>query len=206
MLMSQTAYAKTINRSKQYVNKLVKDGVIVLQERKVSKSQADTAINNIKDPSRDAQREANEKRRDSLFTDDNLPENSMADMSEDEKREYNNRLFEEQEKLKQAKESAISAGVNIGKEAMPTSLNKVKIFRELYMGKIAQLDFKKKSGEVVDKSDVESDGFEAGRIIRDHFMGMAVRVSPYLARVNNVAEIEKLLEEEIIKILENISA
>jgi len=94
MLMKQTEYAKKIGMSKQYVNKLVKLGVIILENRKVNVSQADQAIEEYKDPTRDAQRETNAEARgdDALFAPENIPENSIATMSEEERQKHDEDL------------------------------------------------------------------------------------------------------------------
>ena len=87
--------------SKQYVNKLVKLGVIKLHNKKIKPDEADKAVEEYKDPARDAQREANEKNRDteSVFDENNLPKNSLADMSEVELKEYNKAIEEKMASL-----------------------------------------------------------------------------------------------------------
>ena len=164
-------------------------------------------IRNSHSASHDPQREANKRRRSggSLLDEENLPESSLADMTDEERAEYNRQLFAEQERLRDAQEKAKSAGVDIGLEKTPNSLNKVKIFRELYMGKIAQLDFKKKSGELVEKSEVEKDGYEAGRLIRDNLLNFSHKMSMKVAALSDPKEIEAILESEIHQILEQIS-
>jgi len=94
MLMKQTEYAKKIGMSKQYVNKLVRLGVIILEGRKVNVSQADKAIEEHKDPTRDAQREANADARvdDTLFAPRNIPESSIATMSDEDRKKYDEDL------------------------------------------------------------------------------------------------------------------
>ena len=96
--------------SKQYVNKLVRLGVIILENRKVNVSQADVAIEDHKDPSRDAQREANAEVRgdDALFAPENMPENSLATMSEDERKKYNEDIFS---KLNDLQDEAEKEGI-----------------------------------------------------------------------------------------------
>lgn len=205
--MSRRAFARSVGLSHTRINKLVKDGVIPLHNGKISLDEGRRLMEENKDPSRDAQREANAERRKQVgvFAEENLPEHSLADMTDDERAEYNRQLFDEQNKLKAVQEEAKAAGVDVGMEKAPGSLNKVKIFRELYMGKIAQLDFKKKSGEVVDKSDVERDGYEAGRLIRDNLISFSHKMSLKVAGLSKPKEIEMVLENEIQEILEQIS-
>lgn len=102
MLMTQAAYARRIGMSKQYVNKMVKRGVIILENRKVNPSQADKALAENKDPSRDPQREANAENRsgDTLFDEENIPDDSLATMSPEERAKYDADLKENLSKLK----------------------------------------------------------------------------------------------------------
>jgi len=92
--MTQTAYAKKIGMSKQYVNKLVKLGVIVLEGKKVNVAKADIALAEHRDPTRDAQRDANAEARggDALFDEQNIPEHSLATMNDDERKKYDDEL------------------------------------------------------------------------------------------------------------------
>jgi len=102
MLMTQAAYARRIGMSKQYVNKMVKLGVIVLVEKKVNPTQADQALKEYRDPARDPQREANAEKRsgDTLFDDGNVPEKSLATMSQEERAKYDEELQASLSKLK----------------------------------------------------------------------------------------------------------
>lgn len=102
MLMTQAAYARRIGMSKQYVNKMVKLGVIVLVEKKVNPTQADQALKEYRDPARDPQREANAEKRsgDTLFDDANVPEKSLATMSQEERAKYDEELQASLSKLK----------------------------------------------------------------------------------------------------------
>lgn len=108
--MKQTEYARKIGMSKQYVNKLVKRGVIILENRKVNVAQADKAIEEHKDPTRDAQREANAEARcdDTLFDENNVPENSLATMSDEERERYDNDL---KSKLSELQNEAEKQGI-----------------------------------------------------------------------------------------------
>lgn len=91
MFLNQVQYAKKIGMSKQYVNKMVKLGVIPLHNKKINPDEADRCLEEHKNPAYDAQREANEKTRDndSVFHESNMPKESLADLSEDEMKAYN---------------------------------------------------------------------------------------------------------------------
>lgn len=87
--------------SKQYVNKMVKLGVIPLHDKKIKPDEADKCLENHATLSYDAQREANAKRRDEdmLFSEKNIPEESVANMSDDEKKKRDQELVATFKKL-----------------------------------------------------------------------------------------------------------
>ena len=207
MLLSRRKFAKHVNLSHTRINKLVTDGVIPLHDGKIELNEGIRLMKDNQDPSRDSQREANATRRKDagVFAHENLPEHSLADMDDEERAEYNRQLAEEQVQMSAARDEAKAAGADVGMGKMPNSINKVKIFRELYLGKIAQLDFKKKSGEVVDKSAVDKDGYEPGRLIRDNLLKLPHKMSLKVAGLSKPKEIELVLENEIQEILEQIS-
>ncbi|PCJ55884.1 MAG: hypothetical protein COA70_02055 [Planctomycetota bacterium] len=60
-LVSQAEFARRINRSRAYVNKLVKQGKIPLHNRKVDVAEAVRVLEEIKDPRRAKQRAKNDK-------------------------------------------------------------------------------------------------------------------------------------------------
>ncbi len=207
MLLSRRKFAVHVGLSHTRINKLVTDGVIPLHDGKIELAEGKRLMKENQDPSRDAQREANAARRKDVgvFAEENLPEHSLADMSDDERVEYNRQLSDEREKLDTARDEAKAAGADVGMIGIPNSLNKVKIFRELYQGKLAQLLFKQKSGELVERNDVERDGYEAGRLIRDNLLSFSHKMSLKVAGLNKPKEIELVLENEIQEILEQIS-
>ncbi len=208
MLLSGRKFAKQVGMSHTYINKMVKQGVIPLHGKKIDLDEGVRLLDANRDPSRDAQREANAKRRkpSGLWSEENMPDESLADMTAEERAEYDRQMLSsEQDKLHSVREDAKAAGADVGMDKMPASINKVKIFRELYMGKIAQLDFKRKSGDLVDRMDVERDGYEAGRLIRDNLLAFPHKMSIKVAGMIKPKEIELIMEREIQDILENLS-
>ena len=191
------------------INKLVLAGTIPLHNKKILVSEADAILEEMKENhSMDAQRDANAKRRSKskiTLEDASGDYESIADMTDEERSEYDRQLSDERAALATAQEKAREAGADVGMEKMPSSLNKVKIFKELYQGKLAQLDFKKKSGELLEANDVKNDAFEMGRLIRDNLLNFPHKMSLRIAGVADPKIIEMTLEEEINNILEQMS-
>lgn len=212
-MMSQRKFAKLIGRSVGYVNKKVKEGVIPLHgpKRQIDPEEAKAALAATADPTRDAQREANAKRRaakkePSIFSEDVLPKESVADMTKEEKEEYYRRLAEERKALDELKQKAEAAGVDdLSIDTAGASLNEVKIFKELYLGKMAQLEYRRKSGELVERSEVEREAYEAAAKVKASFLSMPHRLASRFAGMNDAREIEAVLEDEFRHALESLS-
>lgn len=89
-----------IKMSKQYFSELKTSGKIPNHYNPESKtkiyiySEVEKALIDMKDPTRDPQRESNAVARgdDALFDEKNIPENSLATMSDEEREEYDNDL------------------------------------------------------------------------------------------------------------------
>ena len=198
----------TMTISEAYFSKMVRTGVVPYASTPGKKRRlfdyevAKEALLEAKDPSREPQREANKRRREGLPT---QTSKKVGDMTAEEAIEYNALLEAEQDKLSKDRDTAKGKGADVKLETMPNSLNKVKIFRELYQGKIAQLDYKKKNEELVEKSEVERDGFESGRLIRDNLQNIPHKVSVLIAGISDPKKIESIIAKEIQEVLENIS-
>lgn len=208
MLVSQRKFAKMIGRSHNYVNKLVKQGVIPTHNGKILPDEAKKAIEEHKDPSRDAQRAANEKRRKEpdLFAPEMRPEKSIADLTPEERKEYEKKLQEEKKKIEQLKEEAKSVGVELGdfdKLLGTMNLNQARTISEIFNAKIKEVTYKKEIGELVPVKQVEKEAFEAARMVRDSFLSLPDRVSSVLIGKSK-DEIKGILHQEIIQILENL--
>lgn len=117
--------------SKQYVNKMVKAGVIPLHNKKIKPNEADKCLSDHKNPAYDAQREANEKLRDidSVFHESNLPKDSIADFSEEEMKKYNKAIEDKLEALKDISTEEENAS-RPGKDSTASVWNTFKIMQQ----------------------------------------------------------------------------
>ncbi len=206
MLLSGRKFAKQVGMSHTYINKMVKQGVIPLHGKKIDLDEGVRLLDANRDPSRDAQREANAKRRkpSGLWSEENMPDESLADMTAEERAEYDRQLLQEQDKLKVVRDKAESAGISVHPGVIPESLNEARLFREHYMGQIAELEFKKKNGELIDKADVEKDAFEFGRLIRDGLLNIPHKVSMQAFGSKSPKELETAIESAISEVLEQL--
>lgn len=203
MNVSQRTLAKMIGKSQPYISKLVKNGVIECVDGKINVEKAKRAIEEHKDPTRDAQREANQKRREEpslMSIAGTYP--SMADMSDDEKQEFE----QEKEELKKLMQES---GENIGDDDVDTFEGMkplaIRLFKEYYQGKLSKLDFQRKSGELISIDEVKKNIFEASKIIRDGLLNIPARLSTQLAYESDPHRCRTILESEINKQLSTLS-
>jgi len=199
MLVSQNQFAKMIGKSHTYIGKLVTNGVIILVNGKVDVEIAKKAIEENKDPSRDAQREANEKRREvpDLINSIGAYE-SEADMS-DEERELIR--LEKEEIKRMAKE----VGEEEGKDESEFDIKdfdgmkpaQIRLFKEFYLGKLSKLEYQKRSSELIMIDEVRKSIFEASKIIRDGLMTIPARLASRLAFESDPHTCRTMIEAEI---------
>lgn len=133
-------------------------------------------------------------------------ETHLADMTDEEREEYAKRLGEEGEALDKLKQKAKAAVVDdLSIDIVGASLNEVRIFKELYLGKMAQLEYRKKSGELLEASEVSRDIYEAGTIIKTTLLSIPSRLAPRIVEMDDPREIEAYLTEEFTRALEALS-
>jgi DNA-binding XRE family transcriptional regulator len=84
----------------------------------------------------------------------------------------------------------------------PVEINKIKIF---WQGQLEKLKYEKEIGKLVLREEVYEQYFSASRIVRDAVLGMGARVAHKLLNKSNIREIVTILDEETLKIMENLS-
>ena len=76
---------------------------------------------------------------------------------------------------------------------------------EHFTAKTKELEFKKRSGELVLKKDVEKNYFEFSRKLRDDILGLPSRLSSDLALESDPQKVELFLTKELNKFLEGLA-
>lgn len=77
--------------------------------------------------------------------------------------------------------------------------------REAYLARLAKLDFEQKSGKLVDADEVRAQIFALGRRVRDTLLGIPDRLAPVLAGQADAAAIHRIMSEEILASLSELS-
>lgn len=202
MLVSQRKFAKLIGRSHAYVNKLVKQGVIPTHNGKINPEEAKRILEEHKDPAREAQRKANAKRRkEKTIFDAAGGYESLADMTPEERKAYEEERRREAERAKRVIEEVERAGLEVSEElkelAAKSSLNEAKTISEILNAKLKEIQYKKEVGELVSKAEVEREAFEVARKVRDAILSVPDRVSAMIAAKSDPKEIRDILTQEL---------
>ena len=77
--------------------------------------------------------------------------------------------------------------------------------REIYLARLAELEYEVKKGKLVDADDVRARIFKIARTARDLLLGVPDRLAPRLAGVSDQREIHRLLSEEVARVCNEIS-
>lgn len=94
---------------------------------------------------------------------------------------------------------AIGAGP--GTETLSTMLLKSRIKTEVERGKLAELDRRRREGELVERGNVEEAAFSNARRVRDALMNIPARVASLYAAETDPQKIHQNLEDEIRTVL-----
>ena len=172
---------------------------------KVSVSEVEKSLKENQDPTRDAQREANLKKREAqtLPLDREVNYKTRENMSDDEKKKEDEELARERAEAQKIKNDAETKGLSPD-EIPEGSLNEIKLFKEYYLGKMAQLDFNIKTGKYSLNEEINTNAYELGRKVRDSVMNTPERVSSIIATMDDEVQIRELLVEELIYALEGV--
>jgi len=212
-----------IKYSKSYFSQMVKDGKIPFHNKLDSPkkffkySEVLQAIEDSKDPTRDAQREANEKRRleepresvNLLDVAGTYP--SVAEMTQQEIDKIQLEAEKIREEVEAAKRDALAAGAkddeDIWKSSIPGGVTQAeaKAEKEYWLGRKAELEFKKMNKELIGIEEVEREAFEMAKGVRDAFLALPARLAPILAADSNQFSIQNKLTLEINSALESLS-
>lgn len=149
-----------VKMSKSYFSQLKKSGVIKTHYNPSSKTKIHVyeevrgSLKDAKDPSRDAQREANEKLRekDNIFEDKNLPKNSIATMSDVDRVKYEKDMAEKYTKLQEMS----SEEENKNRPSIDSSSAEWNTFKIMQQGLNYEIDRKVKERGLMPISDFKA--------------------------------------------------
>jgi len=92
-----------------------------------------------------------------------------------------------------------------GGNGTATGYAKARAARELYQAQLAKLDLDRQRGTLVRADEVRLGAFNMARKARDQLIALPERVAATLAATQDPAEVQRILEEEIERICQEIA-
>lgn len=161
--LTQSDFAKSIGKTRQYITKLKKEGKIVFNaDNLVDVSKTNALLKKMSDPTRN-------KNKSNKNID--IPEDVKGNLTDEEI----NDILENED---------------------PSNFNQSKSRKEYFLSKIAELNFLKESGKLIETELVELQYFNISRQLRDQIFNIKYRISSQLSIMTDVNEISNLLEKE----------
>jgi hypothetical protein len=93
----------------------------------------------------------------------------------------------------------------VGGPSTATGYAKARAARELYQAQLAKLELDRKRGTLVRADEVRLGAFNMARKARDQLIALPERLASVLAAVEEPAEVQRILEEEIERICQEIA-
>ncbi|MFJ3259856.1 terminase small subunit [Pseudomonas sp. NPDC086581] len=78
---------------------------------------------------------------------------------------------------------------------------KARAHREFYLGQLAEDEFRKQRGQLVEKDAVDAGAFTSARTTRDLVLGLPKQIAPELAALADPWEVERVLTESLRRTL-----
>lgn len=85
------------------------------------------------------------------------------------------------------------------------NFQKAKAHREFYLAQLAEAEFKKVQGNLVERKSVEDAAYAAGRMLRDQFFGLAPQLAAELVGMSDPWDIEKHLTSAFRRVFTEVS-
>lgn len=86
-----------------------------------------------------------------------------------------------------------------------SSYQQSRAVKEIYSAKLTKLQFEKESKKLISVNEVKVAAFNMARVTRDRILNIPDRVIPNLINKSDIHEMKKILKDELIKALEEIS-
>lgn len=196
MLISQAEFARRINASRQYVNKLVAKGVLpVYDGKRLKYEEAKEILEQLKDPRREPQREAVKKRKEQNLWSVSSEYKTLADCTPEEieeERQKQKRVLEE--KLQEAQRLGLENNVGDVEKLDVKELNRLILEQDLRIKRIKADESEKL---LVPIEDTKKTFFMAARVVRDGLNTIPSRLAARLAAESDPHVCMTIIESEI---------
>ena len=204
--ITKTALAQANGVSAAYISKLVKKGVFdsCLEQGKLLRDLALQTYLEIKDPSRESQREANRTKKISHGKKLNLKNKEVEEINEldnnisnhTQKIVFDTDLYN-QENLKE---------LNTLLSTAKTSSQKVQIIKDLWTGKINEQKFLEGEKLLIPKEQIIKDVQRILKAFRDKTLSLPTKMSTELVGLKDKKEVAAIVESYCYELLEELSS
>jgi hypothetical protein len=189
MLVSQSEYARQRGFSRQYVNKMVKKGVIRLIDGKIDTTQADATLEATREPAR-------QQRRNSNITDQPVQKPDPVPVIPPKQQPVRSNIA--------PSSPAIDLPGKLPGD-LPTMLLRARIKTELKRGNLLDIDEKVRTKQYVDADEIKAVAFNRARVTRDRIMNIPDRLAATLAAQNDIGTVREILAKELRIALEGLA-
>ena len=204
--ITKTALAQANGVSAAYISKLVKKGVFnsCLEDGKLLRDLALQTYLEIKDPTRDSQREANRTKKISHGKKLNLKNKEVEEINEldnnisnhTQKIVFDTDLYN-QENLKELDTLLLNA---------KTSSQKVQIIKDFWTGKINEQKFLEGEKLLIPKEQIIKDVQRILKAFRDKTLSLPTKMSTELVGLKDKKEVAAIVESYCYELLEELSS
>ena len=171
--VSQSEFARLIKKTPQYVNKLVKQGKVILHNKKVDVKEAKAAIASVKRAS-----------------------NILGDKFNKEQKGKGAKGAAEDRAAGETKEADEDVK-NTSK-----AIQKARLLQEINAAKLKEIEYKKSIKELIPASIVDQEMAKVAEVLRSKLLSLPNRAAPKLVLLKTSHEMQVCLDKEINLILE----
>lgn len=203
-LISQREFARRLGVSVQAVSCAIKAGRISTVNGKIDPAVAKTEWEENTDQSKPRNRVTGSPKH---RRDPDKPEEPMKLSKRSGKKKGSSKSTKT--KPRKGKKRAVSKKStqtsNQQDDRKPVNYAEARAVREAYNAKLARLKYEQQLGILVNAEEVRTAAFNLARRTRDELMGMPERIAAQIAATDDPAEVERILEDEIERVCQELS-
>jgi len=186
MYITKSELARIYKVSPAYISKLVKKGIFdhCMDGKKLKRDCAIQSYLENKDPTRESQRQANNRNKDVIDIEENIDESIK-----------NSSLYNE-DNLSELK--IILQGVK-------TPYQRVQVMASFWNAKLTEHKYEVEKGKYYAKEEIDKKAEYVIVSAKNKFLGMPSKVAPLLVGIKNIEEAELIVSEAIYEILKELS-
>ena len=209
MLFSQSAFAKLIGTTRQTINDLVRNGIIEVVNKKID---SDKAINKLRaegkidDKGKFVPKNSSKKEEPEIEEKNIFDYPSISTLTDDEREAQRAKQdFDHEMRKEEAKRIDMPLDAIMNANIKSMSKNDAERVKLYWQGLYERVKYEMLIGTLIEFKEAEEDYGVVVRAIRDSLIGMPRRIGHKLIAKKDIHEISLIIDEEVSKIMENLS-